>query len=259
VSPAPKVDAACAAAVDVARAALLDGTAADEVGDHLGVAAEASEGARVVTHRFACRHPGYRGWSWAVTVARVPRARAVTVSEAVLLPGPDAVLAPPWVPWRDRLRPGDVGPGDVVVTEADDERLLPGYATADAGDGDEPGDVASLAAELGLGRARVLSPEGRDDAAQRWYEGAGGPAAPEARTAPEPCATCGFYVRLAGPLGAAFGVCSNAMSPSDGHVVSVDHGCGAHSEIVLAAAAAAPPPVLDTLGHDSLVGVEPAT
>ena len=35
----------------------------------------------------------------------------MTVDESVLLPGPGALLAPDWVPWQDRLRPGDVGSG----------------------------------------------------------------------------------------------------------------------------------------------------
>jgi hypothetical protein len=37
-------------------------------------------------------------------------------------------------------------------------------------------------------------------------------------------------VPMAGALRAVFGVCANAWSPSDGQVVSLDHGCGAHSE-----------------------------
>jgi hypothetical protein len=31
-------------------------------------------------------------------------------------------------------------------------------------------------------------------------------------------------------LRSTFGVCANAISPDDARVVSVDHGCGAHSE-----------------------------
>ena len=67
----------------------------------------------------------YGGWRWAVTVARAPRAKIVTVDESVLLPGPDSLLAPAWVPWQDRLRPGDVGIGDLLPASADDERLVP--------------------------------------------------------------------------------------------------------------------------------------
>lgn len=90
-----------------------------------------SEGDRVVTHFFECKKPGYRGWRWAVTVARASRAKNVTLDETVLLPGSDAILAPEWVPWSERLRPGDMGPGDLLPTEADDIRLEPGYTGED--------------------------------------------------------------------------------------------------------------------------------
>ena len=79
----------------------------------------------------SARSSGYRGWRWAVTVARASRAKIVTLDEAVLLPGPDALLAPEWVPWSERLRPGDMGPGDLLPTDAEDLRLEPGYAGED--------------------------------------------------------------------------------------------------------------------------------
>jgi hypothetical protein len=37
-------------------------------------------------------------------------------------------------------------------------------------------------------------------------------------------------MKLAGSPRTVFGVCANEWSPDDGRVVSVDHGCGAHSE-----------------------------
>ena len=60
-----------------------------------------------------------------MTVTRAPRSKVVTVSETVLLPGPEALLAPDWVPWQDRLRPGDLGVGDLLPAPPDDERLVP--------------------------------------------------------------------------------------------------------------------------------------
>src|SRR6266576_139536 len=101
VSPARtrEPDEVCAQAVDLARSAAEEMAGAAAVGEHLGVEAD---GERVVTHLFNCLDPGYRGWRWAVTVARASRSRIVTVSESVLVPGPDAILAPPWVPWRAR-------------------------------------------------------------------------------------------------------------------------------------------------------------
>ena len=76
----------------------------------------------------------------------------------------------------------------------------------------------------------MLSPEGRIDTAQRWLLGDGGPDAPVARQAPAHCGTCGFLLSIAGSLRAAFGVCANEFSSADGRVVSVEFGCGAHSE-----------------------------
>ncbi|NYV78094.1 DUF3027 domain-containing protein, partial [Streptomyces sp. UH6] len=121
-------DRLCAEAVDLARAAAEEAAAPGVVGEHVGMV---SEGDRVVTHFFECRELGYRGWRWAVTVARASRAKIVTLDETVLLPGPDALLAPEWVPWSERLRPGDLGPGDLLPTNADDLRLEPGWTGED--------------------------------------------------------------------------------------------------------------------------------
>lgn len=217
-----RLDAVCAAAIDEARAAILD----DHVGEHLGVVAE---GERLVTHYFACSLPGYKGWRWAVTVARAPRARTVTICETVLLPGEGALLAPSWVPWHERLRPGDLGVGDLLPTPPDDERLAPGYLQSD-----DPA-VEEVNWELGLGRARVMSRQGRLETAQRWYESDHGPKAPISVSAPANarCGLCAFYLPLAGAMRQAFGVCANLYAPDDGKVVSVDHGCGAHSEVLV--------------------------
>ncbi len=246
----PKLDAVGAGAVEAARTGLLDLVAAQDVGEHLGVLPE--EG-KVVTHLFECRRPGYRGWRWSVTVSRAPRQKTVTIDEVVLLPGDDALVAPPWLPWRERVQPGDLGPGDLLPTEEHDLRLVPGYA--DPEQGTHPDDVRTVADELGLGRERVLSVEGREEAAERWYDGAAGPEAPIAQAAPAPCATCGFLVRIAGPLGRVFGVCANGFANDDGRVVSYDHGCGAHSEVALAhrdRPQPLPDPVWDTLHAEDL-------
>ncbi len=225
-------DAVLDAAADVARAAAEEVAGSGRVGEHLGADAEAE---RLVTHRFGCLDAAYTGWHWAVTLARAPRTKVVTVCEVVLLPGGESLLARAWLPWSERLAPGDLGVGDLLPTAADDDRLEPGYtATGRAADGDDdPADDDSdrvAVWELGLGRARVLSPIGRDDAVDRWRSGDGGPDAPVAEAAPAPCSTCGFVVPLGGSLRRVFGVCANAFSPSDGRVVSYDHGCGAHSE-----------------------------
>jgi len=243
------VDAQCAAAVDLARAAAVEVAGADQVGVHLGVIADAD---RVVTHYFDCLSAGYHGWRWAATVARASRARSVTVDEVVLLPGAQALLAPAWLPWSERLRPGDLRAGDLLPTAGDDERLDPGYTGAEE-EPDEFVQASPVAYELGLGRPRVLSQYGAELAARRWYSGDGGPQTPMAESAPAQCSTCGFLVSLRGSLRHAFGVCANEYSPSDGRVVSLDHGCGAHSEAaVMATPAGAVSPIVDEFGYDDV-------
>jgi Protein of unknown function (DUF3027) len=220
----PKPDAVTFAAVDAARAALLADVGSGSVGDHLRAVAEDE---RVVTHYFDAIQPGYRGWRWAVTLVRASRSKDVTVSEIVLLPGDEAIVAPAWVPWSERVRGDDLTPGQLLPTTPDDPRLLPGYTGADEITDEAVGFVIQ---ELGLGRPRVLSPLGRDEATDRWYDGEAGPETPMAKSAPGHCASCGFLVLLAGSLGSVFGVCTNVQAPRDGQVVSLDHGCGAHSE-----------------------------
>ena len=251
-----------------------------------------AEGDRVVTHFFECKEPAYRGWRWAVTVARASRAKIVTLDETVLLPGPDALLAPEWVPWSERLRPGDLGPATCCPPRRRTSAWSPGYT------GEEPaagrtaprarrrparrsrlgggpsssnrrtrsrspvpreglapsgrGSIAAVAEELGMRRARVLSRYGLHAAADRW-EDAFGARTPMAQAAPASCVSCGFLVPLAGSLRQAFGVCANEFSPADGRVVSLSYGCGGHSEAaVMPKPPQPPPPVLDETQADEL-------
>ncbi|MCM3884935.1 DUF3027 domain-containing protein [Frankia sp. R82] len=231
------VDAACAAAVDLARAAAVaEAGSEDAVGAHLGVEAE---GDRIVLHRFACESPAYHGWVWTIVVTRAARVRKATVDDVVLMPWDDALLAPAWVPWSQRLRPGDVGVGDLLPTAIDDPRLALRMT-----DVEELIDTDDFV-ELGLGRPRVLSVTGREEAVERWYAGDPGPNASIAKVAPASCLTCGFHVRLAGALGRMFGACANELAPDDGRVTAIDHGCGAHSEALIAPSAHPEPVIFD--------------
>jgi hypothetical protein len=241
---AARLDQVCADAVGVARGAITEVDPTD-IGDHLEAVAEDD---RVVTHYFESHLAGYRGWRWAVTVTRVPRSRHVTVCETVLLPGDEAMLAPGWLPWHERLQPGDLGVGDLMPTSPDDERLSPGYVLSD------DAAVEEVSWELGLGRSRVMSREGREETAQRWYDGDHGPEAPISTAAPRTarCGACGFYLPLAGAMRLTFGVCGNLYAPDDGKAVSADHGCGAHSEALLGATEA-PVEELPTVYDDSEV------
>jgi hypothetical protein len=56
----------------------------------------------VIDLRFACNLPGYVGWRWTVSTSD-PADGAPTVLEVELLPSDGALVAPPWVPWAERL------------------------------------------------------------------------------------------------------------------------------------------------------------
>lgn len=217
-------------AVDAARAAIVESSGDDSVGEYLGVSYEDTTAA---THRFLATMAGYRGWQWAVVVAAYPGAAQATISEVVLVPGPTALLAPAWVPWEQRVRPGDLSPGDLLAPPAQDPRLVPGYLLS----GDP--EVDEVAAEIGLGRRQVLSAWGREEAATRWHGGDFGPDSAMARSTKRACRDCGYLLPLSGSLGTMFGVCANEMS-ADGHVVDMAYGCGAHSDTPAPAGSGSP-------------------
>lgn len=179
-------------AVETARWALEEFGEGD-VGQHLGIV---MTGADSATHRFAADVPGYSGWEWHAVVACPPGESTVTISELALVPAAQALQAPQWVPWSDRIRPGDLGPGDLMPPEPNDPRI----------DGEE------------------LSKQGLDDALSRWRQGDYGPNSEMAKQAPLQCHTCAFFLAW----DRSFGLCSNEFS-ADGHVVHSRYGCGAPS------------------------------
>lgn len=188
-------------AVAIARAAVDD---MDEgpAGEHRGASVTIPG---VVVHRFAADLPGYRGWEWHVVLACAYGSQHITVNEVALVAGDSALQAPEWVPWEERLRPGDLGPRDLLPPAADDPRLTPG----------EP-------------ETRELSDGGLRETSSRWFSGDTGPKSEFAKEALRHCRTCAFHVRLSGALGDEWGACVNEWA-FDGDVVHVDYGCGAHS------------------------------
>lgn len=220
-----EINPTLAQAVDTARAAIADMTDETSIGEHLGVVAE---GAYAASHIFECRTPGYPGWYWTAVLALVPGSETVTVSETALLPGEDALVAPEWVPWKDRLRPSDIGARDVLPKVENDPNLELGLEQVKVELDDNIDQIPNF--EFGLGRKRVLSREGIAAAAARWAESDSGPDSEYAAEASAKCRTCGFLMPIAGSVRTQFGLCANAASPFDGRVVSLSNGCGAHSE-----------------------------
>ena len=147
-----KPDAFLAAAVDDARAALEGIAPAGQIGRHL---AAKSEGDRLVTHLFESKLAGYGGWQWYAVLTRNSRSKVVTVDELGLLPSEDSILAPEWVPWAERVRPGD---------EQGDEETAEAAGAGPLEDAGEPGEAAVSAGKAPEDYADDAPEDDSDDA-----------------------------------------------------------------------------------------------
>lgn len=139
--PVVVADEVLLASAGLAQRALLEATAPETVGSVIG---HIVEGEHVLTLLFAADVPGYRGWHWSVTIARV-EGEEPTVLETQLMPGDDALLAPEWVPWSDRLaeyraaqaEAAEAAAGASVDGEADASGEADAYDTDDDDDLDD--------------------------------------------------------------------------------------------------------------------------
>ena len=251
-----KPDETCLAAVDLARAAAEETSGVIGVGDYLGAQAEDT---RVVSHFFACPHPGYRGWRWSVTVARAARSRVVTIDEVVLLPGEEALLAAPWVPWAERIQPRDVTPGVLLPSSGDDPRLEPGYTGGEDATNADPAEMSlirSVVAELGLGRERVLSADGSRRGSRAVGDRRGWPRQSAEQAGPRRLRDLRVLRTPAGQPRHVVRRLRQCFSVSEGTVVSVDHGCGAHSNVLADERVDdLPPPIWDTIEWDAPISL----
>nr|WP_256478239.1 DUF3027 domain-containing protein [Corynebacterium stercoris] len=206
------------AAVQAARRALEEVADGEEIGEHIGVT---GLGENVATHRFAADVPGYSGWEWNAVVACATGSDWVTINEVALVPATGALEAPDWVPYSERLRPGDLGPGDIMELSPHDDRVTE--------------DSMSRHAITFPGREtkRYLTEKGLSEAERRWRTGDFGPNSEFAEKATLYCRSCAFYLPMGEPVGDNFGVCTNEYS-ADGHVVAASYGCGAHSDTTVA-------------------------
>lgn len=112
------------------------------VGDFVG---KMDLGSNVTDFRFACTMLGYEGWQWSVTLYHDEDAGRWTVNESSLAPTEDSLLPPPWVPWKDRLRPTDLSVMDSIGTAEDDSRLEDGVKLDGIQENDESEDGSQCA------------------------------------------------------------------------------------------------------------------
>ena len=159
-----KPDAVLAAAIEDARAGLLEVVPEAQIGDYIGAFPEAD---RLVTHRFQANRPGYGGWQWFATVARVPRGKAVTVCEVGLLPSEGSVLAPEWVPWSERIRPEEAAAD--AAEAAEEAKAADALNNESAGSGEEPAqqDMGRAGREASAAPAEAEAPDAERDAAPK--------------------------------------------------------------------------------------------
>jgi hypothetical protein len=85
---------------NLAKSALVENAGIKNVGNFIGVT-EIDKG--LATFLFENNQKGYVGWRWSVTIFQDKKNQPATVSEIVLLPGVDSLIAPDWVPWSERL------------------------------------------------------------------------------------------------------------------------------------------------------------
>lgn len=130
----------------LALTALGEVAPAEQIGALVETSEPNEEGVR--TLRFAADVPGHPDWFWTVWTAQVDDAEP-TVLECDLLPGEDALLAPAWIPWAERLaefrathdRHGNLVDDDDDDAEDDaDEDDVDGEAETEDTD-DESGDT----------------------------------------------------------------------------------------------------------------------
>ena len=138
-----KVDEILAAAKDVALQSVKEIAPAHAIGLVHHVRAEEE---RLSTHLFECTLPGYRGWFWFATLSRAPRSRVATICEVGLLPGDDALIAPDWVPWADRVRPEDLQE-NAAEENADSAEDTEAEEPAESGESVESAENESAAEE----------------------------------------------------------------------------------------------------------------
>ena len=123
-------------------------TVSDEDGQ-VGDFVEAIDlGDNVTDFRFESRVRGYEGWQWSVTLYHDVELDHWTVNESSLVPTDKALRPPKWIPWKDRLEPGDLAVTDSIGTDPDDPRMEEGFRkTQDAETSDDTEDKPSVADE----------------------------------------------------------------------------------------------------------------
>lgn len=119
------------ALLELAKAAAADFAKPNALGDFVE---SVEEEPGVTTFMWQSTHAGYLGWLVAAIVAHFGGDEPATVSEVLLVPGADALVAPDWVPWSERL-------ADYQALQAELEKQAALDAELAAAEGDDAEDA----------------------------------------------------------------------------------------------------------------------
>jgi len=119
------------ALLELAKAAAADFAKPNALGDFVE---SVEEEPGVTTFMWQSTHAGYLGWRVAAIVAHFGGDEPATVSEVLLVPGADALVAPDWVPWSERL-------ADYQALQAELEKQAALDAELAAAEGDDSEDA----------------------------------------------------------------------------------------------------------------------
>ena len=135
--------------LDLARSAAKSAAPSNSVGDFIEVV---DEGEDTFTYLFASKQKGYVGWRWSVTIYQ--GLDQPSVSEVLLMPGPDSLVAPNWVPWSERLADWKALQAELerqAAEEAEDDDLVDDEEAEDVDDEDD--DLDDEGEELAIERS----------------------------------------------------------------------------------------------------------
>jgi hypothetical protein len=111
----------------------------------------------VVTYLFEGKLKGYVGWRWSVSIFQAEGDVPPTISEVLLVPGPESLVAPDWVPWSERL-----ADYKALQAELEAQAALEGEEAEDsdeAEDGDEADDAEESQESDGAGEVEEIEIE----------------------------------------------------------------------------------------------------
>ena len=126
----------------------------------------------VVTYLFEGKLKGYLGWRWSVSVFQADENSPATISEVLLVPGPESLIAPDWVPWSERLADYKALQAELEAQAAlDAEDAEDGEEDADDADEVEEDEVDSTLALDAEEDSVISEPEPEDSALANVEEG----------------------------------------------------------------------------------------